>query len=96
MRGSVTLAETCAGSLDQVASKVFLEAAAMNTSIVVGSDAANAFAEAGTPKAPLYVTIDKQFREWYKSRYPDEPEIPDKAVLPVHGALQGHPESPRL
>jgi len=96
MRGLVTLAETYAGSLDQVASKVFWAAAAINNSIVVGADAANAFAEAGVPKAPLYVTIDKQFREWYKSRYPDEPEIPDKAVLSVHGALQGHPESPRL
>ena len=96
MRGSVTLAETYAGSFDQVASKVFWAAAAINNSIVVGVDAANAFAEAGAPKAPLYVTIDKQFREWYKSRHPDEPEIPNKAVLPVHGALQGHPESPQL
>ena len=32
----------------------------------------------------------------HKSRHPDEPEIPDKAVLPVYGALQGHPESPQL
>ena len=63
MRGWVTLAETYTGSLDQVASKVFLAAASINNSIVDGSDAANAFAEAGAPKAPLYVTIDKQFRE---------------------------------
>ena len=40
--------------------------------------------------------LTRKFREWYKSRYSDEPEILDKAVLPVHGALQGHPESPRL
>ena len=63
MRGSVTLAETYTSSLDQVASKVFWTAAAINNYIVVGADAANAFSEAGAPKAPLYVTIDKQFRE---------------------------------
>ena len=96
MTGSVTLAETYAGSLDQSASKVFWAASAINNSIVIGADAANAFAEAGAPKAPLFVTIDKQYREWYKDRFPDEPDIADKAVLPVHGALQGHPESPRL
>ena len=64
MTGSVTLAETYAGSLDQSASKVFWAASAINNSIVIGADAVNAFAEAGAPKAPLFVTIDKQYREW--------------------------------
>jgi len=96
MTGAVTLAETYAGSLDQSSSKVFWAASAINNSVVIGADTANAFVEAGAPKAPLFVTIYKQYREWYKSRFPDEPDIADKAVLPVHGALQGHPESPRL
>ena len=42
------------------------------------------------------MTIDIQYREWYKSRNPDAPDIPDDAVLPVYGALQGHPEAARL
>ena len=51
---SVTLAETYAGSLDQSASKVFWAAKAINNSVVIGADAANAFAEAGAPKALLF------------------------------------------
>ena len=65
MTGSATLAETYAGSLDQSASKVFWDASAINNSVVIGADAANAFAEAGAPKVPLFITIDKQYREWY-------------------------------
>ena len=65
MTGSVTLAETYAGSLDQSSSKVFWAASVINNFIVIGTDAANAFAEAGTPKVPLFMTIDKQYREWY-------------------------------
>ena len=96
MIGSVTLAETYASSLDKVASKVFWTATAMNMFWVKGVDTANSFAEAGAPKAPLFVTVDKPFCEWYKSCYPNESTLHEKAVLPVHGALQGHPESPRL
>ena len=96
MTGTVTLAETYGSSLDQVASKVFWTAVAINNFIVIGADAANAFAEARAPKAPVFVTVDKQFREQYKSRYPDVPDLHEKAVLPVHGTIQGHPESPRL
>ena len=96
MTRSVTLVETYTDSFDQVAFKVFWAATAINNYIVLGVDAANAFAEAGAPKAPLYVTIDKPYREWHKSRFPNEPNIPDKVVLQVNGALQGHPESPRL
>ena len=68
----------------------------MNIFWVKGVDTANSFAEAGAPKVPLFVTVDKPFREWYKSRYPNEPGPHEKAVLPVHGALQGHPKSPRV
>ena len=72
MIGSVTVTKTYAGSLNQVASKVFWVAATINKSIiVVVVVTANAFAKAGTPKSPLFVTVDKRFHEWYKSRYPN-------------------------
>ena len=95
-RGSVTLANTYAGSLEQTGARIFWAATAINNFITIGADASNAFAEAPAPKAPLYVTIDKPYREWYKDRFPDKPEPPPGAVLPVHGALQGHPEAARL
>ena len=53
MIGSITLVETCAGSLDQVAAKVLWTSAAINNSIVIGVDIANTFAEAGVPKSPF-------------------------------------------
>ncbi len=92
--GTVTLGETYAASLDQSGSRIFWAVAALKNMIVIGADASNAFAEAPAPKAPLFVTIDKPFREWWisKGRNP----IPEGYVLRVKGALQGHPESPRL
>ena len=96
MTGSVTLAETYAGSLQQSASKILWAATALYNMITIGADASNAFAEAPPPKAPLYVTIDKAYREWYSEKYPNRDPLPDTFVLPVHGTLQGHPESARL
>jgi dUTP pyrophosphatase len=87
---------TFAKSLDQVGSRTFWAVAAAKNMIVRGADASNAFAEADAPKIPLYVRIDQQYRDWYKNKYPDRPELPDDYVLPVKKALQGHPESPRL
>ena len=52
MTGTVTLAETYAGSLDQTSSKIFWAAVAVKNYIVIGADAANAFGEAPAPVAP--------------------------------------------
>ena len=94
-RGCVTMAETFASSLEQTGSRIFWATSAMNNYIVVGADASNAFAEAPPPKAPLYVYLDTQFREWWKTKgY--APLHPNQKVMRVKKALQGHPESPRL
>ena len=94
MGGTVTLGETYAASLDQTAARIFWAVSALKNMTVIGADASNAFAEAPPPVAPLFVTIDKPFREWWKSK--GRPPIPPDYVLKVKGALQGHPESPRL
>ena len=96
MKGTVTLGDTYAGSLEQTGSRIFWSATALYNFITIGADASNAFAEAPAPVAPLYVSTDAQFHEWYKHKYPDRPDIPEDFVLPVQGALQGHPESARL
>ena len=93
-KGSVTLGHTYAASLDQNGSRIFWATAALRNLKVYGADVSNAFAEAPPPAAPLYVHIDTQFREWWKSK--GRKDIPTNYVLPVQGALQGHPESPRL
>ena len=94
MHGTVTLGETYAASLDQTGSRIFWAVTALTNMIVIGADVSNAFADAPPPIAPLYVTIDKPFREWWASK--GRPKIPDDYVMRVQGALQGHPESPRL
>ena len=94
-KGSVTLGDTYAGSLEQTGSRIFWAATAINNFVTIGADVSNAFAEAPAPKAPLFVTIDQPYKDWYKARYPDKPPLKGN-VLPVHGALQGHPESARL
>ena len=93
-KGTVTLAHTYAACLAQTGSRIFWATAALEDLIVIGANASNAFAEAPAPKAPLYVNIDKPFREWWQQQ--GRPPIPKGFVLPVQHALQGHPESPRL
>ena len=93
-KGTVTLAHTFAACLEQPGARTFGAATPMLNMIVLGADASNAFAEAPPPKAPLYVEVDQQFREWWVSK--GRKEIPKGYVLPVRHALQGHPESPRL
>jgi deoxyuridine 5'-triphosphate nucleotidohydrolase len=96
MRGSVTLAETYAAALEQTGSRIFWAATALNNFVSIGADAANAFAEAPAPVAPLYVRVDEPFRQWYSNKFPHRPPIPRGHVMRVKKALQGHPESARL
>jgi len=95
-RGTVTQAETYASSLEQNAARLFWASTALNNWITIGAGAANAFAEAKGPVAPLYVYCDEQFRSWYHRKFPDRPEVRKGMVMRVKRALQGHPESPRL
>jgi deoxyuridine 5'-triphosphate nucleotidohydrolase len=85
---------TYAKSLDHVGSRIFWATAASKNFVVRGADASNAFAEADAPKIPLYVRVNDQYREWWTEKM-KRPPIPPGYVLPVHKALQGHPEAPR-
>ena len=93
-KGTVTLAHTFATCLEQPGSRVFWASASIHDMIVVGADVSNAFTEAPPPKAPLYVIVDQQFREWWATQ--GRGDISLGWVMTVQHALQGHPESPRL
>jgi len=95
LKGSITLGNTYAASLEQSGSRLFWALAALTCCKVYGADATNAFAEAPPPAAPLYVRVDKAYRNWY-TKHKRRGVIPENYVLPVNQALQGHPESPRL
>ena len=92
-KGTITLGPTYAGSLDQTGARIFWAAAANFNMKVYGADVSNAFAEAPPPVAPLYITVDNQFRQWWKDK--GRGDIPQGYALKVKRALQGHPESAR-
>ena len=94
MQGTVTIGDTYAASLDHTGARLFWEISAIKNNIVIGADASNAFAEAPAPKAPLYMTLDTQYHNWWKSK--GRPPIPHGYRVKVYKAIQGHPEAPRL
>ena len=64
-RKAITLAHTYASCIEQPAAKMFYSLAALENMIILGADASNAFAEAPAPVAPLYMKINKHFRNWW-------------------------------
>lgn len=93
-KGTVTLAHTFAACLEQPGAGICWASSALLGFIVVDADTSNAFAEAPAPVAPLYVVVDQQFRDWWRSK--GHGDIPKGYDIPVKHALQGHPESPQL
>jgi hypothetical protein len=83
IKGTVTLGNTYAYAIEQTGSCIFWSVKALYNFITIGTDASNTFAEAPVPKAPLYVSIDQPRREWYSTKYPDRPPLPNDFVLPV-------------
>eukprot|EP00986_Skeletonema_menzelii_P015723 scaffold12494_cov159-Skeletonema_menzelii.AAC.1 len=89
------LDHTYANGLEHTGARIFYSVAAAENLVVYGADVTNAFGEAGAPKQGFYVQPDAAFRSWWEEHL-GNPPIPDGHVIPVHKALQGHPESPRL
>ena len=96
MKGTVTVANTYAACVEQPAARIFYSIAAQNNLRVYGADCSNAFAEAPPPTEPLYMKIDKQFRDWWTT-HKHRDKLPEKDLfVKVQHAIQGHPEAPRL
>ena len=89
-KGTVTLAHIYAAALEQSLARTFLSLSALHNFVVIGADATNAFAKAPPPQAPLYVTIDEPFLQWWVNIL-KLPPIALGHVLPVKHTLQGHP-----
>lgn len=92
---AVTMAETYAACLEQTVHRLFWSIVASLNYIALGADVGNAFAEAPPPEHPFFMRVDDQFREWW-TQHLGRPPIPHGHVIPIHKALQGHPEAPRL
>jgi hypothetical protein len=77
--------------ISQVDIKIFISTAALLNYVILDLDAINAFGQAGSLYDIIYLEIDQQYRDWYRSR--KGKDIPMGWVLPVKGSLQGHPDS---
>jgi hypothetical protein len=89
------LDHTYANCVDQTGSRIFYAISAAENLLIYGADVSNAFAEAPAPKQGFYIYPNKAFHDWW-TRHKGNPPIPEGHVIPVLGAMQGHPESPRL
>lgn len=67
---------------------------AAENQLVFGADVSNAFGEAPAPKQGFYIHPDKAFIEWWNAS--GHPPIQPGQAIPVHRAMQGHPEASRL
>ena len=65
MKGTVSLSHTHATALEQPGARIFLTLTVLHNYVTYGADTTRAFAEVPPPTAALYVTIDKQFRDWW-------------------------------
>ncbi len=63
--------------------------------LVYGADVSNAFAEAPPSKQGFFIYPNRAFHDWWVNKK-GKPPILEGHVIPVLGAMQGHPESPRL
>jgi hypothetical protein len=63
--------------------------------LVYGTNVSNAFVKATPPKQGFYIYPDHAFKDWWVKKKGKTP-IHDGLVIPVLGAMQGHPESPHL
>jgi len=95
-KDNVTLGHIYANALDSASERLFWAIVASEGLIAIGADVSNAFAEAPGPKAPLYLYINDNFRDWWVNHLHRPPIPSDCNAVHVHNAIQGHPESPRL
>ena len=75
--------------------RLFFALAALHGLIVIVADMSNAFQQSPPPTEQCYLQIDDAYQSWYKKRYNANID-PATHVVPLHKALQGHPEAGAL
>ena len=90
-RNNLKIKKTYAACVDQVGQKIFWALTAICGYQAVGIDVVNGYAHAPPPGHATFIRIDDQYAEWYHHTYGTE--IDRSLVIPVLGALQGHPEA---
>jgi len=74
---------------------LFFALAALHALIVIVADTNNAFQQLPPPTEQCYLQIDDAYHSWYRKCYNEDID-PAMHVVPLHKALQGHPEAGAL
>jgi len=74
---------------------LFFVLAALHALIVIMANTSNAFQQSPPPMEQCYLQIDDVYCSWYKKHYNEDID-PATHVVPLHKALQGHPEAGAL
>jgi len=72
--------------------RMFFAIATAQGYLVTFADVVNAYQQSPPPTDDCYLEIDEAYRSWYRKRF-DRDIDPKKHVIPIHHALQGHPEA---
>jgi ribosomal protein L30/L7E len=75
--------------------RLFFALCARKNYVVSYGDSTNAFQNAPAPTHQCYLEIDESYMVWYKRKFGKDID-PRTHVIPLHKAMQGHPESGRL
>ena len=84
-----------ASCIEQPCMRLFFTLAALHALIVLVADTSNAFQQSPPPTEQCYLQIDDAYQSWYKKCYNADID-PSTHVVPLHKALQGHPEAGTL
>ena len=88
-------AQTYASCIEMPCMRLFLSLSATLGYIITVADTSNAFQQSPSPSVACFMSIDDAYRSWYKKRFGKDID-PDKYVVPLLKALQGHPEAGAL
>jgi hypothetical protein len=71
--------------------RMHLALCAVNGLIDYGADVVDAYAHSEAPNLPCYLYVDAAYRDWWYNKTGET--LAPGLVLPLNGALQGHPEA---
>ena len=86
---------TYSACLEQPSMRLFFGLCARKNFVVSYGDSTNAFQNAPAPTHQCYLEIDESYALWYKRKHGKDIN-PRTHVIPLHKAMQGHPESGKL
>lgn len=86
------LVKTYASAMELPAQRLFMALSAWEARVICFHDVVNAFQQSPPPSVQCYLFVDQELQEWYHERFGVLLD-PKRHVLPLNGALQGHPEA---